>query len=740
MPNRKDEIRPDRSGESLIYRSAEINRAEADDDKRKIPLILATEDPIPTFDLERFDVVDEVLRLDGMELPERVPLIDSHDRMTVRGVLGSLRDIRVERGSLHCNAYFASSTAGRETYEAYRDGHLTDFSVGARPLERHYENHGGRKVVDRSILIEGSAVIVGADPAAKARPLAMRAYTDPHGVKEEAMKDLIERCHKAGMPEDVKGDAVLDWISERLAKPEPSVTERKDNDDISLILRGLAGKVDQPVAPPKPEDKPDAASIARTVLERINAIDDLCERSGIEADQRKKYRESDMTADAVAADILRNQTRGDQPVGTSDARVTGSERDKFYAAASDALVARTMSGAKLNPRTALDRARQSGDADAIQRCQSVVNRMEKPSAGADELRYMGLPELARQFLERSGDRVGHLPVQEIVRKAFSQREFITRGDHAYNTTGSFSNLMLDAANKTLLMGYDEAMYTYSQWVRTAPSAADYKQLNRIRFGELPDPEVIPENGEYPEKTSSDTKESYAVEKYGEKFSISLEAVVNDDLNALSRIPAMQGTAMRRKINKVCYAILTANGTLSDGIALFHASSHGANLDTTALATGALNTGFTVMMTQTGLSGSGTILGITPRYLIVPAALAETAYKQTASMADPSNAPASTEDASRPNYNSGTANMYGPGGPRPLTTIVEPQLDGTSTTGWYLAADASQVDTVEITFLRGEESPVLDRMESFDVDALHYKIRQTFAAKAIDYRGLYQGNT
>jgi hypothetical protein len=248
---------------------------------------------------------------------------------------------------------------------------------------------------------------------------------------------------------------------------------------------------------------------------------------------------------------------------------------------------------------------------------------------------------------------------------------------------------------------------------------------------LPDPEVIPENNPYPEKQTQDARERYGVEKYGEMFSISMEAIVNDDLNALSRIPQMQGMAMRRKINKVAYATLTSNPTMSDGVALFHASSHGANLDATALSAtdpAPLNVGFFVMGQQTGLSGTGVILGLRPRFLIIPSILAPTAYQMTASMASPAAS-----------GNSGIANQYGPNGNRRLQVIEEPQLDAFSSTAWWLAADSSQVDTVEITFLQGEESPVLERQDGFEVDSVKYKIRQTFATKAIDYRGLYQGN-
>ncbi len=110
------------------------------------------------------------------------------------------------------------------------------------------------------------------------------------------------------------------------------------------------------------------------------------------------------------------------------------------------------------------------------------------------------------------------------------------------------------------------------------------------------------------------------------------------------------------------------------------------------------------------------------------------------MADPSSTKATTEDADRPGFNSGVLNVYGPNGSRPLTPIVDAAISTSqSATAWYLAAEPTQIDTVELCFLQGEETPYLERENSFEVDSVRYKIRQTFGAKPIDYRGLYQGN-
>jgi hypothetical protein len=138
-----------------------------------------------------------------------------------------------------------------------------------------------------------------------------------------------------------------------------------------------------------------------------------------------------------------------------------------------------------------------------------------------------------------------------------------------------------------------------------------------------------------------------------------------------------------------------------------------------------------MMTKKGLR-SDVILNIQPAFLIVPAAISATALQLLGSIADPSVGGSAAG-------NSNTKNIYGPNGDRPLKVIVEPLLDANSSTAWYLAANSSQVDTVEITFLEGEQSPVLENEWDFDKDVYKYKVRQTFGVAPIDFRGLYKHN-
>ena len=85
------------------------------------------------------------------------------------------------------------------------------------------------------------------------------------------------------------------------------------------------------------------------------------------------------------------------------------------------------------------------------------------------------------------------------------------------------------------------------------------------------------------------------------------------------------------------------------------------------------------------------------------------------------------------------NEFRAGGRTALEPVIEPILDANSATAWYLAANNSQIDTVEYTYLDGGEGPVVETEMGFEVDGISFKCREDFAAKAIDWRGLYRAD-
>lgn len=126
---------------------------------------------------------------------------------------------------------------------------------------------------------------------------------------------------------------------------------------------------------------------------------------------------------------------------------------------------------------------------------------------------------------------------------------------------------------------------------------------------------------------SDQGETYALLTYGRIVGLTRQAIVNDDLRAFDAMAVGFGASAARLENRTVYAQLTSNPTMADSVALFHASR--GNLQTgdgSVLSSTALAAMWAAMRVQTGIQGE--VLNITPRYLIAPAELEQTAYQLT----------------------------------------------------------------------------------------------------------------
>jgi hypothetical protein len=333
-----------------------------------------------------------------------------------------------------------------------------------------------------------------------------------------------------------------------------------------------------------------------------------------------------------------------------------------------------------------------------------------------QYRGMSLIEMGRDFLEAQGVSTRGKNRMDLAAQILQFRAGGMLG------TSDFSSLFANVANKRMRNAYEENPGTYSAWAMRAPNAPDFKNMQIAQLSGAPEMLRVNEHGEYKYGKLSDGGESYGVLTYGRIVALTRQAIINDDLRAFSRLLAAFGSSSRRLENRTVYAELINNSSLSDGIPLFHAD-HG-NLATgasSALSLASLTAARTAMRLQKGLAGEE--LTLTPSYLIVPAALEQTAYQLTSNLYVPAKA--------------SDVNEFRTGGRTALEVIVEPVLDKTSSTGWYLSSASSQIDTVEYCYLDGSEGPVVETELGFEVDGVSYKCRLDFAAKAIDYRGLFK---
>ena len=325
-------------------------------------------------------------------------------------------------------------------------------------------------------------------------------------------------------------------------------------------------------------------------------------------------------------------------------------------------------------------------------------------------------ELARMSLEVNGvrksyrddfDMIGNAMAPVIMAGALSSSDFV--------------NILANVANKSMLKGYEEAAETFDKWTGTG-SLSDFKTVSRVDLGLFPNLAKVEEGAEYTMAKMSDRGITLALATYGKMFPITRQAIINDDLNAFTKIPAKMGRASKRTVGNLVYAILTGNPTLPDSVALFHATHK--NLVSgggSALSVSSLDTARASMAKQTDKDAIAAGLNIRPKYLLTPVALQGSAHQIMASQTEPGQSNAALANR--------VANM--------AEVISDARLDVASTTAWYLAGDPSQYDTIEVSYLNGNPSPVLEQKEGWNVDGVEFKVRLDAGVNVLDFIALYK---
>ena len=354
---------------------------------------------------------------------------------------------------------------------------------------------------------------------------------------------------------------------------------------------------------------------------------------------------------------------------------------------------------------------------------------------ANIYRWRGLQNLARECFAHFGiprDVAFNAPNHEIASSILSGRASGSLGivassdGAAFNATGAFSNILRDAANVTLRDGDNEAPTTFDAWAGRGPAVSDFKTVNRVISGEIGDPKMIPEDGEFDESTFIDGKETYRLNVWGQMFSLTWQAMVNDSDGAFKTIIPKLGRSMRRKENKLVYQVLKDNAALSGGTALFHADRLNLTTGTATPTVATLNTMSQKLSEQTGLNADA-VLNLEPKFLLAPPALRGTVLELLASTANPAAS-----------GNSGVKNVW--------ENAVEPVIDallgadaGGSDTAWYLNSDPLDCQTVEYAYLEGLENPVIESTSAFSSLAMKWRIYHAFATAALDHRGMQKHN-
>lgn len=333
-----------KSQKKLENISRAMSPATVDKEARTVDLTIASNDALREYDYETDSYMPTVIHLEGVQFSDSVPLIDSHRSGTVESIMGSIRNVSIDGDTLRGTAHYADTDEGEKVFKLMRDGHLTDLSIGIRPLEiaRSY---------DESITVGSKTYHVEGDSLRVITKSEM--YEVSHCVKGLDSK-AVTRSNKQN-----RGKKVKNKSQEKL---------QTLNDDAVVVDPVVAPVID------RAQVEGDVLKLERARVSDINAI---ARKFDIDQEISDKYISDGVSVDIARQSILEVVAEKYQSDVVNRPSITrGADAvDKLDAALGDALLLRM--GAKV----------------------------ENPAAGAQDLRGLTLGEMSKEVLRSRGQSV-----------------------------------------------------------------------------------------------------------------------------------------------------------------------------------------------------------------------------------------------------------------------------------------------------------------------------------------------
>lgn len=440
----------------------------------------------------------------------------------------------------------------------------------------------------------------------------------------------------------------------------------------------------------KPADEAAIAAAAAAERVRITSIQGAVRFAKLESSVADDMVKRGITVEAARAEIFAKleSQQAQTPTTSRISTVPGEDaRDKWLRGQMNWLLVR------------------SGLAGLVAKHEGVKESDVDPG----EFRGMSLLDIAKETLTRANITFRGKDRMDIAGLAF-------RGN--YQTTSDFAVLLENTMHKILRAAYALQPDTWSRWCGTA-TVSDFRTHNWYRMGSLTELEGLTEHGEFKNKSIPDgEKATYSVGTKGNIIAITRQTIVNDDLGSMTRLTGMLGRAGKLTIEKRAYALLGQNSglgpTQSDSQPLFH--SNRSNVGTgAALGVAGLDADRVVMGSQLDPNGQD-YLDLRPDVLLVPLGLGGQARVfNSMEFDDTSN------KFMKPNVVRGL-----------FREVVDtPRLSGTRR---YLFADRNTAPVFLVSFLEGNQEPVLETQDGWRTDGVELKARLDFGVDVVDYRG------
>jgi hypothetical protein len=265
-------------------------------------------------------------------------------------------------------------------------------------------------------------------------------------------------------------------------------------------------------------------------------------------------------------------------------------------------------------------------------------------------------------------------------------------------THSISGILSSTVNKFLLAGFNGVESSWRS-ISSVRSVNDFKTLTSYRLNGGMVFEKVAPGGELKNAAVSDESRTISAETYGIMTSVTRNDLINDDLGALTAVPQRIGRGGGLKLNSVFWASFQDDST-------FFTTGRG-NKKTTAGALSLSNLKAIATLFRKLKDPDGNPVAVEPRVLLVPSDIELSAAEIM-----------------------GSALLVGGSSAGPNVNVLAGRYQVVSTSylssaeDYYLLASPADMPVMEVAFLNGVQSPIVETAEA-DFNTLGVQMRGYF---------------
>lgn len=265
-------------------------------------------------------------------------------------------------------------------------------------------------------------------------------------------------------------------------------------------------------------------------------------------------------------------------------------------------------------------------------------------------------------------------------------------------THSISGILSATVNKFLLAGFNGVESSWRS-ISSVRSVNDFKALTSYRLNGGMKFEKVAPGGELKNAAVSDESRTISAETYGIMTSVTRNDLINDDLGALTAVPQRIGRGGALKLNDIFWA------SFQDDSAFF--TTGRGNKKATAGALSLSNLKAIATLFRKLKDPDGNPVAVEPRVLLVPSDIELAAAEIM-----------------------GSALLVGGSSAAPNVNVLAGRYQVVSTSylssaeDYYLLASPADMPVMEVAFLNGVQSPVVETAEA-DFNTLGVQMRGYF---------------